>query len=523
MIGRRLGFHIGHRSAKLQTVTFSFRTIMTSTFQSPSQLNDPSLFKQKAYVNGNWLDSQSQTTFSVQNPATGEQIGTCPDMNLADLLPVIDAAKVAFDKYKLTTAKERHDLLIKFFHLLSESSQDIANLIVLENGKCLADAKGEATYAATFLEWFAGEALRTYGDVIPTTAPGVRNVVIKQPIGVVAALCPWNFPAAMITRKIAPALAAGCSVIVKAPAETPFTALALAELAHRAGFPPGVFNVITADVNTKDIGKELCENTTIRKLSFTGSTNVGKLLMAQSASSLKKLSFELGGNAPFIVFEDADVNLAVAGAVTCKFRCSGQTCVSANRFFIHSSVYAEFATKLAMKVSEFKVGSGFDPDVTHGPLIHSRGLKKVIEHVDRAKAKGAQVLVGGRVPDDAQCRDGYFFEPTVLSEVPTGEIDGEETFGPVAALYKFETEAEVIEMANDTDVGLAGYFYSRDMGQIWRVAESLEVGMVGVNTGAVSNAMTPFGGVKSSGFGREGSKYGIEEYQIVKYIAMGGV
>ncbi|KAG0141982.1 hypothetical protein CROQUDRAFT_663131 [Cronartium quercuum f. sp. fusiforme G11] len=494
------------------------RTI--TIFKPPTQLKDPSLFKQQSFVDGTWLDAQSKSTFEVENPATGQPIGTCPDLSVTDLKPVIEAASKAFKIYQKTSAKERHDLLQNFHQLINESIEDLTNLIVLENGKAISDARNEVKYAASFVDWFSAEALRTYGEVIPATISNQRNLVIKQPIGVVAALCPWNFPAAMITRKVAPALAAGCSVIVKVPAETPFTGLALAELSKRAGYPSGVLNVITTDTNTQEIGQELCENSVIRKLSFTGSTNVGKLLMKQSSNSLKKLSFELGGNAPFIVFEDADIDLAVEGAIASKFRCSGQTCVSANRFFIHSSIYAEFATKLTIAVSKFKVGSGLDSNITHGPLINLKSQQKVLNQLNLLKSNGAKVLIGGRVPINEK---GYFFEPTVVSDVSLGLIDQEETFGPIAALYKFETEAEVIELSNQTDVGLSGYFYSKDIGRIWRVAEALEVGMVGVNTGIISNAMTPFGGVKESGFGREGSKYGIDEYMVIKYIAMGGL
>lgn len=486
------------------------------------QLDDPRLFKQKAYLNAQWSEAKSSKTFVIRNPSNGQEIGTCPDMGLDDLPQYVNAATHAFHSFKNSTAVQRRENLQRFNSLIISNIDDLSRLIVSENGKSWNDAQAEVIYAASFVDWFAQESMRTYGDIIPSSTPGVRHLTIRQPIGVVAALCPWNFPAAMITRKVAPALAAGCSVIIKAPSETPFTALALAELAHQAGFPPGVFNVLTTESHTPEIGKALCENKQIRKISFTGSTRVGKLLMQLSASSLKKLSFELGGNAPFIVFEDADIDQAVNGAVACKFRCSGQTCVSSNRFYVHSSIYAEFASKLTKKVSELRTGSGFEKGVSVGPLINQKSLDKVARHVSEAKSQGAEVLIGGR-KIEADHPSGWFFEPTVLSGVPIGVIDHEETFGPVAALYMFEDENDVLKLANECDVGLAGYFYSKDISRIWRVAEALEVGMVGVNTGMISNAITPFGGVKHSGFGREGSKYGIEEYQVIKYIAMGGL
>ncbi|KAA1081438.1 succinate semialdehyde dehydrogenase NADP+ linked [Puccinia graminis f. sp. tritici] len=497
---------------------FSTYPINRSSILS-AKLKNHDLLKHQSYINGQWVGSSTSRTFAVKDPATGEEIGSCPDMNLVDLKLAIDAAKKSFSSYRYSTPASRQSYLRKFNQLIQSNAEDLARLIVAENGKCWKDAMGEVNYAASFVDWFAEEALRTDGTIVPSSTPGIRHLVIKQPIGVVAALCPWNFPAAMITRKVAPALAAGCSVIIKAPAETPLTALALAELAHQAEFPAGVFNIVTTQSATPEIGKALCESEEIRKLSFTGSTGVGKLLMSQSSSTLKKLSLELGGNAPFIVFEDADVDRAVEGAIACKFRCAGQACVSANRFYVHKSIYAEFASKLTKKVSELKIGSGFEEGVLIGPLIDERSLEKVSRHVRLAKEAGAEVLIGGKKVDGV----GHFFEPTVLSEVPSGVIDDEETFGPVAALYKFESESDVILQANKSEVGLAGYFYSRDIGRIWRVAEALEVGMVGANTGMVSNAVTPFGGIKHSGFGREGSKFGIEEFQIVKYIAMGGL
>lgn len=404
---------------------------------------------------------------------------------------------------------------------MMENSDDLATLITWENGKPLADAKGEVTYAANFFEWFSEEAPRVYGDTIPASIPGNRVSTIKEPIGVCGLITPWNFPAAMITRKIGPALAAGCTVVCKSPGETPFTSLAIAELGHRAGIPKGVVNFITAMQNTPEVGEVLTTHPTIRKISFTGSTGVGKLLMKQSSSTLKKLSLELGGNAPFIVFDDADLDTAVAGAIACKFRSSGQTCVCANRIFVQKGIYDEFAKKFAEKVKGFKVGNGFEEGITHGPLIHDRAVKKVEQHVKDAEQKGAKVIVGGqRLPDVGEC----FFQPTVITGVTTKmAIASEETFGPVAGLFSFETEEEVVAMANSAEVGLAGYFFSRDIERVNRVAENLEVGMVGVNTGLVSDTAAPFGGVKESGFGREGSKYGIAEYQVTKMITYGGM
>ncbi|MBW0478900.1 hypothetical protein O181_018615 [Austropuccinia psidii MF-1] len=481
-------------------------------------LENLGLFKQKAYVNQKWVDSITSKTFPVNNPATGEEIGRCPDMDLDDLKLTIEAAKHGFSTYKSITPAQRRAHLREFDRLIRLNADDLAQIIVAENGKSWKDAQAEVLYAASFVDWFADEAIRTYGTIVPSSVAGHRHIVLKQPIGVVAALCPWNYPAAMVTRKVSPALAAGCPVIIKAPPETPLTSLALAELAHQAGFPPGVFNVITTQ-STVEIGKALCECADIRKLSFTGSTSVGKLLMQQSSSSLKKLSLELGGNAPCIVFNDAEVDQAIEAIITAKFRGGGQTCISPNRIFVQSSIYAEFASKFARKVSQLKFGPGLAENVQIGPLINEKGLQKVSRHVNTAKDAGAEILVGGKKVSGP----GYFFEPTVLSEVPVGVIDNEETFGPVAALYRFDSEAEVLEKANDSELGLAGYLFSKDLGRIWRVAEALEVGMVGVNTGMISNAMTPFGGVKQSGFGREGSWLGIEEYQVVKYMAMGGI
>lgn len=403
-----------------------------------------------------------------------------------------------------------------------ENADDLATIITLENGKPTADAKGEVVYAANFLEWFSEEAPRLYGDTIPASVPGNRVWTVKEPVGVCGLITPWNFPAAMITRKIGPALAVGCTVVCKSPGETPFTSLALAELAHRAGIPDGVVNVVTSLGNTPEVGEALTTHPIIRKVSFTGSTGVGKLLMRQCSSTLKKLSLELGGNAPFIVFDDAaDLDVAVAGAIASKFRSSGQTCVCANRIFVQAGIYDEFAAKFAAKVREFKVGNGFDSGVTHGPLIHDRAVSKVESHVRDAEKKGAKVVVGGhKMPN----LGGNFFEPTVITGVTTEmAIASEETFGPVAGLFKFGTEEEVVKIANSTPVGLAGYFFSRDVQRIYRIAERLEVGMVGVNTGLISDPAAPFGGVKESGFGREGSLYGVSEYQVTKMVTFGGM
>jgi len=402
-----------------------------------------------------------------------------------------------------------------------ENADDLATLITWENGKPLADAKGEVTYAANFFEWFSEEAPRQYGDTIPATIPGNRIATIREPIGVCGLITPWNFPAAMITRKIGPALAAGCTVVAKSPGETPFTSLAIAELGNRAGIPKGVVNIISALENTPEIGNLLTTSPIIKKVSFTGSTGVGKLLMKQSSSTLKKLSFELGGNAPFIVFDDADVDIAVAGAVASKFRSSGQTCVCANRILVQSGIYDSFAQKLAAKVNDFKVGYGYEEGVTHGPLIHDRAISKVDDHVRDAEKKGAKVIQGGqKIPE----LGSNFFQPTVMTGMTADmQLASEETFGPVAGLFKFETEEEVVKLANSSEVGLAGYFFSRDLQRIYRVAEALEVGMVGVNTGLISDPAAPFGGVKESGFGREGSKYGVGDYQVIKMITYGGM
>ncbi|KAF5392997.1 hypothetical protein D9757_001172 [Collybiopsis confluens] len=492
---------------------------MASSQASAFGLKDPSLVKFQAVIGGKWRDAKDGAKIIVRNPATNEELGTVPEMGLAETKEAIDAAHEALPAWSATTAKERHDILIKFFRLMQEHHDDLGRLITLENGKTLTEAKGENTYSASFIEWYAEEALRTYGSQIPSPYKNVRNVVIKQPVGVVSILTPWNFPSAMITRKLGAALAAGCTTVIKPPPETPFSALALAELAHRAGIPDGVINCVTTEKNVTAVGKEMCESPIVRKVTFTGSTPVAKLLAGMAASTLKKVSLEAGGNAPFIVFDDANMDEAVSSAILCKFRGSGQTCVCANRIYVHSSVYAEFASRLAEKVSAFKVGDGLDESTTHGPLIHSRATAKVSRHVEDAISKGAQVLIGGRVIENTN-----FFQPTVLSDVPSNAlINHEETFGPLAALVKFDTEEEVIKMANNIEVGLAGYFFSRDIGRVWRVAEKLEVGMVGVNTGLISNVTIPFGGIKESGIGREGGPHGIDEYMNEKLISFGGI
>ena len=505
------------------------------------QLNDKSLFKQDvAYVNGEWIKAKSGKTFEVTgrllppftptiyntdsvllDPSTGKIIGTCPEFDKSDTENAIAAAAAAFPSFRTSTARQRARWLHKWYQLMVENHEDLAKLITWENGKPMADAKGEVTYAANFFEWFSEEAPRTSGDTIPSSIPGNRVFTIKEPVGVCGLITPWNFPAAMVTRKIGPAIAAGCTVVAKSPGETPFTALALAELAHRAGFPPGSVNFISALHNTPAVGAALTSSPTVRKVSFTGSTGVGKLLMSQSASTLKKLSFELGGNAPFIVFDDADLDAAVAGAVTSKFRSSGQTCVCANRIYVQSGIYDRFASAFAEKVREFSLGGGFDEGVTHGPLIHERAVGKVDAHVRDAESKGAKLLLGGKKRGDLGAN---FYAPTVLSGMNSSmALASEETFGPVAGLFPFSTEKEVVELANAADVGLAGYFFSRDVKRVYRVAEALEVGMVGVNTGLISDPAAPFGGVKESGFGREGSRVGVAEYQVLKMVTLGGM
>ncbi|MGI2024755.1 NADP-dependent succinate-semialdehyde dehydrogenase [Shewanella glacialipiscicola] len=479
------------------------------------QLNDPSLLRQQSFINGQWCDAVSGDTLTVVNPATNAVIGHVPNMGQVETEMAIKAAEAALPAWRALTAKERGAKLRRWFELLNENSDDLALLMTTEQGKPLAEAKGEVTYAASFIEWFAEEAKRIYGDTIPGHQGDKRLIVIKQPVGVTAAITPWNFPAAMITRKAAPALAAGCTMVVKPAHQTPFTALAMAELAQRAGIPAGVFSVLTGDA--VQIGNEMCSNPIVRKLSFTGSTNIGIKLMAQCAPTLKKLSLELGGNAPFIVFNDANIDAAVEGAMIAKYRNAGQTCVCANRIYVQDGVYDEFALKLSAAVSKLKVGEGINEGVTTGPLINAAAVEKVQSHLIDAIAKGASVLAGGKVHD----LGGNFFEPTVLTNVDKSMLVArEETFGPLAPLFKFSDVDDVIQQANDTEFGLAAYFYGRDISLVWKVAEALEYGMVGVNTGLISTEVAPFGGMKSSGLGREGSKFGIEEYLEMKYICM---
>ena len=454
----------------------------------------------------------------VVDPATGALVGGVPVCHAAETKRAIDAAERALSAWRAKTAKERSAILRKWHDLMRENLRDLARILTAEQGKPLAEAQGEIAIAAAYVEWFAEEAKRVYGDVIPTIANDRRLVVVKEPVGVCAAITPWNFPSAMITRKVSPALAAGCTVVIKPAEATPFSAFALAELADRAGFPPGVLNVITGDAPS--IGAEMCANPVVRKISFTGSTEVGRLLMKQAAPTIKKISLELGGNAPFIVFDDADLDAAAEGAMVSKYRNAGQTCVCANRFLVHEKVYDAFAQKLGAKVGALKVGCGTEPGVTQGPLINADALAKVEEHLADAKARGAKVAIGGR----RHALGGTFYEPTVLTGVtPEMQIFREETFGPVAPLIAFKDDAEVVELANRSEFGLASYFYSRDIGRVWRVAEALEFGMVGVNTGLITTEVAPFGGMKQSGLGREGSKYGIEEFVEVKYICFGGM
>lgn len=480
-------------------------------------MKNNNLIKNEAYINGKWVQASSGRTFDVTNPATGELINKVPDMNRNDVQKAIDAADAAWHSFKDMTAKERSFLLRKWFDLIMEHKEELAYIMTIESGKVMSESLGEVTYGASFIEWFAEEAKRTYGDVIPPHTKDRRLVVVKQSVGVAAAITPWNFPLAMITRKVGPALAAGCPVIVKPPSETPLTALALAYLAEKAGFMPGVYNTVTS-ANSSEVGKELCENIKVRKLSFTGSTPVGKILMSQCAPSLKKLSLELGGNAPFIVFDDADIDAAVKGALVSKYRHNGQTCVCVNRILVQENVYKEFLEKFTQAVQGLKTGDILDKDVQVGPLINEKGLKKVKEHIKDAVEKGAKITTGGN------SIEGLFFQPTVLSEAtPEMVIAREEVFGPVAPIFKFKTEEEAVKMANDTEYGLASYFYSKNVNRCWRVAEALEYGMVGINEGIISTEVAPFGGIKESGFGREGSKYGMDYFMEIKYMCFGGV
>ena len=482
-------------------------------------LSDKSLLKTFCLIDGEWSGADSGRTFAVHNPATGELIASVPECSETETRRAIEAAARAFPEWRSKTAKERSAILRNWFELIVEHTEDLAQLMTAEQGKPLAEARGEITYGASFVEWFAEEAKRVYGDVIPAPLNDRRYVVIRQPVGVVAAITPWNFPVAMITRKCAPALAAGCPVVIKPSELTPLCALALAELAQRAGFPPGVINVITT-MDSAAVGRELTSSPLVRKLSFTGSTEVGKLLLRDAAGTVKKVSLELGGNAPFIVFDDADLDAAVSGAMASKYRNSGQTCVCANRLLVQEAVYDAFADKLAQAVEGLRVGEGTTEGVSQGPLINEEAVEKVEGHIRDALEKGARLVTGGQ----RHALGGTFFEPTILADVtPEMRVACEETFGPVAPLFRFSTEEEAIALANDTDSGLAAYFYSRDIGRIWRVAEALEYGMVGINEGIISTEVAPFGGVKESGLGREGSKYGIEEFTELKYLCMGGL
>jgi len=485
---------------------------------STPQLSDMKLFRQQCYIDGQWQDADSGETIEVTNPADGSVIGTVPKMGAAETRRAIEAAERAWPAWAAKTAKERATILRNWFNLMMENQEDLARLMTLEQGKPLAEARGEIAYGASFIEWFAEEGKRIYGDTIPPHQADKRIVVLKQPIGVTAAITPWNFPNAMITRKAGPALAAGCPMVVKPATATPFSALALCELAERAGIPAGILSIVTGSSGA--IGGEMTSSPIVRKLTFTGSTEVGKILMEQCASTVKKTSMELGGNAPFLVFDDADLDAAVEGAMMSKFRNTGQTCVCANRILVQEGVYDAFAAKLAAKVKAMKVGPGIEEGVNVGPLIDAQALEKVEEHVADAVSKGAQVAAGGQ----RHSLGGTFYEPTVLTGVTTKmKVTYEETFGPVAPLFRFKTDEEGIAMANDTVFGLASYFYARDMGRVWRVSEGLESGIVGINTGIISTEVAPFGGVKESGIGREGSKYGIDEFLEVKYLCMGGV
>jgi succinate-semialdehyde dehydrogenase/glutarate-semialdehyde dehydrogenase len=473
---------------------------------------------EKAYINGQWVDADSKATIPVHNPATGELLGTVPNMGVAETRRAIDFANAALPAWRAKTAKERARILRNWFDLIMKNQEALAQLMTAEQGKPLIESRGEIAYGAAFIEWFGEEAKRIYGETIPAHAKDKRLIVIKQAIGVCAAITPWNFPSAMITRKVGPALAAGCTIVLKPASQTPFSALALCQLAEEAGIPPGVFSCVTG--SAAEIGGELSSNPIVRKLSFTGSTEIGRLLLAQCASTVKKTSMELGGNAPFIVFDDADIDAAVKGAITSKYRNAGQTCICANRIMVQDSIYDLFVEKFAKAVSAFKVGNGADTDTVIGPLIDERALAKVEEQVKDAVSKGGKVVIGGK----RHALGGSFYEPTVLSGA-TKEMLAfrEETFGPFAPIFKFTTEAEAIAMANDTEFGLAAYFYAQNIGRIWRVAEALEYGMVGINEGLITTEVAPFGGVKESGLGREGSQHGIEDYLELKYLCMGGI
>ena len=482
------------------------------------QLKDMSLFRQQDYIDGAWVDADDGATLPVHNPANSQLIGTVPKMGVAETRRAIEAANAAWPAWRAKTAKERAALLRKWFDLMMANQEDLAVMMTVEQGKPLTESRGEIAYGASFIEWFAEEAKRVYGETIPAPVGDRRIVVIKQPVGVCAAVTPWNFPNAMITRKAGPALAAGCTMVIKPASQTPYSALALCELAERAGIPKGVLSVVTG--TSGPIGKELTTNPIVRKFTFTGSTEVGKLLMTQCASTVKKVSLELGGNAPFVVFDDADLDSAVEGAMASKYRNTGQTCVCANRLLVQDGVYDAFAKKLADRVGAMKVGYGLEEGVVQGPLIDMKAVEKVEEHISDALAKGARVVTGGKRHE----KGGQFFQPTVLADVtPAMKITREETFGPVAPLYRFKTEKELLDLANDTEYGLAAYFYSRDIGRVWRVAEGIEAGIIGINVGIISTEVAPFGGYKESGIGREGSHHGMEEFLEVKYLCLGDI
>lgn len=479
-------------------------------------LHDSKLFQQQAFINGQWCAADSGATLEVMNPATQQPLGTVPNMGAGETQRAIEAANQALPAWRGHTAKQRSEIMQRWYALVVTHQDDLARLMTLEQGKPLAEARGEILYAASFIQWFAEEAKRAYGDVIPSPVASSRLLVIKQPIGVCAAITPWNFPAAMITRKAAAALAAGCTMVIKPASQTPFSALALMELAQRAGVPDGVLSVVTG--SAREIGAELTSNSLVRKLSFTGSTEVGRTLLRQCAEDIKKVSLELGGNAPFIVFEDADLDAAVTGALAAKYRNAGQTCVCVNRFYVHEAVYEDFAQRFTQAVQALRMGDGLQEGVQIGPLIDQAAVDKVQSHIQDALSQGAQLVYGG------QAEQGTFFQPTVLTEVPnTALLTRDEIFGPVAGLIRFSTEAEVIELANNTEYGLAAYFYSRDVGRCLRVGEALEYGMIGINSGMISNEVAPFGGIKASGLGREGSKYGLDDYMEIKYLHLGGI
>jgi succinate-semialdehyde dehydrogenase / glutarate-semialdehyde dehydrogenase len=488
---------------------------------APPSLRDAALFKPQAYINGHWVTSKSGRTFDVVNPSTSQVLAQVPELGEEEVIEAIEAAANALVSFRKTTRRERARLLRKWYELVMENKEDLATLITLENGKIIAESRAEVEYAANYFEWFSEEAGHVYGETISPLSPDNRVYTIKEPIGVCALITPWNWPAGMVTRKIGPAIAAGCTVVIKSPGETPLTSSALAELGQRAGIPPGVINIVTTLHNTPQAGNVLTTHPKVKKLSFTGSTRVGKILMKQASSTLKKLSFELGGNAPFIVFDDADLDLAVAGAIACKFRSTGQTCVCANRIYVQKGIYEEFVQAVVDRVNAFKVGDGFGEGNTHGPLIHQRAVDKVQEHIEDAVKHGAKVIVGGsKIPELGE----FYFQPTVIRDMTADMLLAhDETFGPIAGLFQFDTEAEVVERANDSDVGLGGFFYSQNVQRCYRVAEALQVGMIGVNSGIISDVAQPFGGVKESGFGREGSRYGIDEYLVVKSVTVGGI